>query len=451
MSHQHRIRKSALVLFWVVGLTGPLLWAVRMYFGSPAQIDTEATNFVLHYDDQGRLDISRLVREHCNAPVPNEENAAYRLVQLPGLEQSGPSPFTVARIRRKYTTHPWTSSQYPDFAEQLEKKKPYLDFWREAVQLPRMSKPVGIGVGLWDIQSRLAVGINLLECQTMLDAGENRWEAAIADIRSIDKAAQHFAAVQGGWQFNTAISYRERATELVWKLLLSEHCPQSVVDFVQERSDWDWKAALQHATNTAMRIQALERIERRRDDPSFLSWLSPRLNQEQRIADLQTQQIMNSIDWSTVVRLNNTFIDDYIEILMTQNPEQVGKSLLELRDSTQDWIPKTDVPEAEGFLPHATEKMARLMAIRQTYSICFPARHTHKKLFGCAELTKFCLRLNEYRTVHGRFPDSHDQLTDKYPDTPDQVSYSFDGRTIALRSLTSRRRFSHELSPRSLQ
>ncbi|MEZ6063272.1 MAG: hypothetical protein R3C19_23235 [Planctomycetaceae bacterium] len=469
-------RRRVLIMLWMAGLLTPCLWAVRLFLGRPTavEVSAETTFLVGEKLADGSLDFSKALYQHCNFPVDDSLNAAIGLMQLPELPRvedlyriihlgSGEPPAgyendgafrrsrlwdTGVREIRRTADRPWTAERFPTMAKVVAAEETLVLQWKAAVAKPRLVKPLGVTTD--ELRNVIVRGARILQRRAMLAAGEGRWDDAIDDLKSVDHAAELLAQLQCGWETYTACTIHHDVCRVVSSAVLNSTTvnPQFSA-YIRERSEWPVHEVVARAVDQAVRIHFQLAVRDCRERNSYLQWYvgGGLISNDAKARELQLTQIRNSIDWSTVSRIQNEVVSEFVDALGESEHDEYQVKWNRAVDVFSDWNRNDLIEEVRMLdLSRIPERLGYALA-NSSYETRVRGLHDRRdavKLSQQASLTS--LAIAEYRQQNGQFPDTLNQLPKAiraglkpYRTGQQDFRLERDERSITLRSGDSRR------------
>ena len=355
---------------WLTGLLLPLLWTIRLFFGDAAAVDStkETTYFEVELNSNGTLNLSKLVREHCNCLIDSEDNAAEGLLSLDSFEKwdsvlehrlvPSDSKFDLydkatdlripkidisAAKPRLNSARLWTEHDEPALAVLLDEWQPEMDAWQQSIERPSISKPVGVMIDT--VQQRILDGSNVFLLRARHHAAKGRWKAAINDLKIVDRAAIHLSQLQCGWFIGEACFLRQRVARcLAFMILSQQSIGPEVAEFAKSRQEWSYREACATATDRAMRMQWMNSATDIHNDHNRLApFLQGALAKQPQAAQLQIKRVHNGIDWTATMKNINTAVSHAVDAMRAEHGQDAKKIW---NDRINTLKPKTTIAEA---------------------------------------------------------------------------------------------------------
>lgn len=334
-------RRRLLKLGWLAGLLLPFLWTLRLYFGGAEAVDSskESTYFEVELEADGTLNLSKLVRENCNCLIPAADNAA------DGLPDQGSflSPQAVIKRRLKKSLQPmgdylheetgtpipavdvmrvnwrvassslWRTDKEPLLAVILNDWQPLMDDWKQAIERPQVSKPVGVTIH--NLRRSIREGSTAFLLRARNHGAHGRWQEAIDDLRVVDRSAEHLADLQCGWFIGDAANIRYQASQCLAFIALSQQAiDPRVKEFALERQAWDYRDVCANAADRGMRMLWMNSATDIHREPTRLGYLlQGALPKQPQAAQLQIKRIHNEVDWTAVMTIINDTVSEAVD------------------------------------------------------------------------------------------------------------------------------------------
>ena len=461
------LRQHKWQVVWALGVLLPSAWALRLLLGSPPVVTpSKDTTFLTGRTlPDGSLDFSAALWHHCNTPVNDADNAAILLRELEAPEdllgflnryamkqandpEHSSEIFAAIAQEQGFDVHthrsrlirqaarsqvirlPWTRKQFSAVAEFVDRDVEYVRQWKEAVNRPAISKPIGTTID--EIHDAIFRGAACTLARGMLDAGEGNWEAAIKHFESIDRAAEHLCQLQCGWMLNSGLDLRNNMTQSILLVLREvDTVPPRFAAWVRHRSEWSVRDIAINAIDNALRIRAQTYVRdiRNPEGGPLRSWLRSGLVGNAEARQIQVTQLRNSIDWETVASIQNDAIDELVELLsrgtLAQSRTQytaVCRSRAE-RDPHSQMIDTIQQFTGEDI----TEPLARSIVFGFFHRRIGVALDWTVLLARMDRTAVFAVAIREFRQKHQRWPDTVFELPNQIdtidPSTDEQFHY----------------------------
>lgn len=427
--------KRVLISLWLAGLIAPFLWLVRLLLGDPAPVavSKETTFLTGEQLEDGTLDFSRALATHCNATIPDSQNAAaaLRMMNLPTSLQSyrnsqngnlkpwGVKEWKIARSAVHETlSGPWTRDKYPVFATMVDRERDDISRWKNAIQRPRLVKPPN--VTLQHLTDQIVNGSEMVIRRANLDVAEGRMSDAVRNLRSADRAAELLSGLQCGWEIETACRIRTNVSDGLRKIVLSvKHVDPVLSDFIRERATWSVADATTHAVDQAIRIRFQLAVRDFRNKPGYLKSMVQHtfVGSDQRVRDLQFNRIRNGINWSHVARTQNNDINAFLMLWQQDKPGW----LVECRDFLDELQSRGNAVGLENTgrlnMGSLTTRIGNLLSAWSQVKFFDPLISLRNRLQGTTRSAQVALELALYREANGDFPAAIDSLSKKVRQT----------------------------------
>jgi hypothetical protein len=315
--------------------------------GEPSKDTTFLTGRTL---PDGLLDFSAALWHHCNTPVNDVDNAAiplreleapeelliflsrYSMEQAENSEQASEIFALIAQEQGfgfiedgimgslQAIRLPWTAKQFPAVAELLDRNVDYIQQWKEAINRPAISKP--IGTTLDELQRTIQDGSNHCFVHGMMYAGEGNWAAAVENFEVVDQAADHLCRLQCGWMLHRGLRIRnDISLALVGAVRTAESIDPRFAAYIRHTDKWPVGEVAINAVDNDLRVRAQTDVRDMRDQETgrLHRWLGGGLIGTAEAQQLQVTTLRNSIDWESVARVQNEAIDESIAAMATGN------------------------------------------------------------------------------------------------------------------------------------
>ncbi len=467
-------RRRILIAVWVIGLLTPFVWAVRLLFGRPAPVAVSVGTTFLTGETlaDGSLDFSRALWQHCNFPIDDSVNAGIELARLPDppdarllhvgfqpdLPQKSLRTYEGAQVEHRrslrYTVEgrraaqelfaaaerPWTRDELPYVAQVIDAEREYARQWKSAIRKPRLQKPTGVTVR--DLWGTLLTGARILERRAMLAAGEQRWPDMVEDLQAMDHAADLLAELQCGWETARACQLRTSVSDaLAAAVMEARHVDPVLASYIRSRSAWPVHEVVVRAADHATRIQAQVAVRDVREHDGVLSsYVAGGLvGNDPTAVRLQLNQIRNSIDWSTVSRIQNDVLSQFVDSLSQPNLTRCREQWQVAYDDLAKWddgdltgdLRKLDLSNITERLGYALAKQSWRRHLKPLLDARLKVEYGHHKSLAA-------LVLADYREQNETFPDRIELLPQEVVDllfadvSEDAVSYQSENGKLQL-------------------
>lgn len=445
--------KVVLTFLWLAGLLLPLGWLLRLMFGEPpaVPVSRETTFLTGRQLDDGSLDFSHALAKHCNAPIPDADNAAILLARMdlqtslrsfrramhPALRGRSTGTDLSTSLPRIHATlsGPWRRDQFPVVAEMVVRETAAAQQWKAAIRPSSLVKPQGVQIS--HLREQILNGAELVIRRGNLAVTDGRMAQAIENWRSADKAAMLLVQLQCGWETESALRIRSTVGDALAATVLSTaQFDGQLADYIRERSRWDAQAAVCRAVDQAVRIQFQIAVRNFRNDEARLLALTygGLIGPDQRTRDLQFATIRNGISWSQVSRIQNEDVDSVVAALQagTGRGDNSCRSVIEELENRNNGDLIASVTHLR--LGELTQQIGILLSRISQHDVLMPLIVSSEQLEDSTRCSLIALELAAYREAHGEFPNSLSDLANDHrnsvfrdPQTGDALNYSREG------------------------